>query len=401
MGAGGDVACAGVGELLRNSVSSGRRDPYRAAVKAYWLASAALWLGCSTAPAPTVYTPTPVGPSSPPPAVTSSLPSPTPVELPAVAVAVLREPDPEHVACRIEGVEWSADELRLDVEGPVFARADAAPARIVLPVTDHPSAAIVAMDDGAVLVHAVLRHDHVRLYQARPTALLGIVTPKGDTRLTWTQSGPGSAEISLDTAAVLASPRPFVARVACPELAITPGDYDARASITSRKRLAKRNLITDQVPLAASRLAQPVAALNRGEVELIETRGRKARIVVESHDYLVSGWVSTNDLVPPHRGLGPGGGGTGWGVRGVPSLPPERTRCPTDVSLFVELGTARVNVGLIHAQAGFAVLETAAAAGELREVELWDSRWLIVAAGARLVVERDELAGCARSAGPG
>ncbi len=312
---------------------------------------------------------------------------------------MLLEPAAEDVACRISGVGWTAKALRLEVDGPAFARADEAPATVVLPVTEHPSAASVTMDDGAVLVRAVLRHADVELHQAKPAALLGIVTPKASARLTWTRSGPGNAEISLDTAAVLGSPRPFVAQVGCSELAITVGDYDARASITKRKRLAKRNLITDLVPLAATPKAEPVAALNRGEVELIETRGTKARIVIESHDYLVAGWVSAKDLVPPSPSLGTGGGGSGWGTRGVPLLAPERTRCPTEVKLFVELGTAIVNVGHIHAQAGFVVLENAAAAGEFHQIELWESPWLRVSKPARLLVERDELAACVRTGG--
>lgn len=282
----------------------------------------------------------------------------------------------------------------------MFATAETAPATLLLPVTDHPRTAMVVMDDGAVLVRAVLQHSDVHLFPAEPTALLGIVTPKADTRLTWTRSAVGSAEISLDTRAVLASPRRFVAQVACETLATTPETYDARASITRRKRLARRNLITDLVPLAATRDTEPIATLQRGEVELIETRGKKARILVESGDYLVAGWVAAKDLVPPYGNHGVGGGGTAWGVRGIPNRPPERTRCPTDVRLFVELDNTRVEVGLVRAQSGFAVAETAANADDFQPIELWDSPWLVVAKTARLLVRRDELAGCARGTAP-
>lgn len=378
---------------------------YRAAVHPqHWLAAAALCLGCATALPPDVHVSPPVVPPPRPDATASSAPPPAAqppaAQPPAVEIAVLREPEPDDIACRIASAAWTATELRLDVDGPVFARVEAAPVNLLLPVTDRPRAAIVAMDDGAVVVRAVLRHGDVHLHQGEPKALLGVVVPKADTRLTWTRSAPGSAEIGLDTSAVLASPRPFVARIECRDLAIVPREYDARASITKRKRLAKRNLIMDQVPLAAARGAQPVASLNRGEVELIERRGTRARIVVESHDYLVAGWVSAEHLVPPYASIGPGGGGTGWGTRGVASRPPERTRCPADVRLFVELGATRVEVGLIRAQSGFAVVGDSGDAGELAEIELWDSPWLIVADAARLVVERGELVGCVRAATP-
>ena len=268
---------------------------------------------------------------------------------------------------------------------------------MVLPVTASPTEAVAIMDDGRVLVRAVVALDDVHLYAPKPTALLGIVTPTSATSLRWTSSTSDSVRVSLGTGGVLRAPDPFVVGVACTDLAIVTASYKARDSITKRTPpLPKRDVITDGVPLAPTQGATPVAELERDiEVELIETRGGQARIVVERSDFLVSGWVSQKDLGPARlRGYG---SGTGTGVlRGDKINRLHLMHCPTEVSLFVELGSSeRVKVGLIHKDAGFRVkAENEADKGPLREIDLPESQWLLMEKNARLLVEAVDVRAC-------
>lgn len=355
----------------------------------------ALVVGCSSSrspvPPPTsVLVPIATAPDAPLPAV---------VEAPAALPAEIREPT--EVACRIPGVAWTSDQLRLRPGGPRFARAGrVARATVVLPVVSNPSEAIAVVDDGLVLVRAVLALEDVYLYAPKPTALLGIVTPARHTELRWTGSTPGSVRVALDTKGVLRSPDPFLADIACTALAIVISDYDARASITRNKQLPKRDVITDGAALAPAPRATPVAELHAGiEVELVETRGAEARILTEHRSLVVSGWVSRKDLGPAARRRYSSGYGR-LDERNYKFNSPSLMHCPSALSLFVELGAERVKVGVIHENSGFRVLEDQAEAEAWREIELPESRWLVMEKNARLLVEAVQLRAC-RGSSPG
>ena len=195
-----------------------------------------------------------------------------------------------------------------------------------------------------MLVRAVLAPADVHLYAPKPTAFLGIVTPAAKTTLPWASSAPGSVRIGLGTQGVLRAPDPFEVDVACADLVIVSATYNARESITKAK-LLKRSVITDGAPLAPAPGAKPVAEMNVGlDVELVETRGAQARILVDRRDVMVSGWVSQKDLGPPS--------------------------------------------------------ETEADKGKFRPIDLPESPWLLMEKDARLLVESAELEAC-RQDSPG
>src|SRR5207248_10760902 len=123
--------------------------------------------------------------------------------------------EPAEVACRIGAIGWRSDRLRLRADAPPFARADRVRSTVVLPVTEQPTEAIAVMDDGRVLLRAVLSLAAVHLYAAKATALSGIVTPAATTDLSWKGSTPDHVRIELGTASVLRAPRPFGAELAC------------------------------------------------------------------------------------------------------------------------------------------------------------------------------------------
>ena len=321
---------------------------------------------------------------------------PPPVALaPPAAPTEIREP--AEVACRISSEGWGSDQLRLRANGPRFARARGAPASVLVPVATAPTSAIAVLDDGRVVVRAVLAPADVRLFARKPLPLLGVVTPAAATELPWTSASAGAVRIGLDTTEVLRAPQPFVADVACAELAIVASSYDARASITKKKQLTQREVVSDGAPLAPGPKDKPVAELKQGVlVELVETRGAQARILIDSPSYLVSGWVSRKDLstgvfLGGVYGVGGPGGEYGRGGGRLYLM-----HCPHEMGLFVELASERFKVGSIRADAGFRVLPEADEGGprDFRGIELPENGWLALEGGARLLVEAPALAEC-------
>ncbi len=347
----------------------------------------------------------------------SSSPRPTPAPVPSVVVAVASAPtapqkeafapppppavseirEPSDVACRIAAENWRGDRLRISADADAFGSALAPHATLVLPVTDHPQASIVVMDDERVLVRAVLATRDTGLYAAKPTTLLGIVTPIATTDLKWRSSSPGAVRIGVDTSRVLRAPNPFETEMRCVELAIVQGSYDARASITPKSRLPKRNVVHDGAPIAASAGGAPVAELNAGiDVEVLESRGTSVRILTESGDYVLSGWVAQSDLGLP-KGVGIGQAvGSGRGHLGG-RYDSKRIRCPRPIALYVEVRGARTKVGLVHANTGFVRASEPDDTAAFRAIELPESQWLVLNANVRLVVEASELSSCRTS----
>jgi hypothetical protein len=286
-------------------------------------------------------------------------------------------------------------ELKLRVDGQRFASAYGVAANLVLPVTSNPTEAVVVMDDGRILVRALLIPKNVDLYVPKPTALLGVVTPKADTRLAWESSSADSVRVGLDTDRELRAPRPFQADLPCGDVVIIEPSYDARASITKAKKLAKRDVIKDGAALAPARGASPVAELNLDvQVELVEMKGKDARILIDGAFHVVSGWVAQKDLGPASAiGHGIGyGKGTGMvaGQRGIRNLP----RCSSDVSLYVEHDSRRVKIGSIKKGKGFRPKSDTDDRAEFREIDLPDSPWFVPEKNARLLVNSAETREC-------
>lgn len=351
----------------------------------------ALAVGCGSPRPPVAEPPAPVVAVPPASTPVASLP---PAEKPAAPPpAEVREPT--QLACKLSSPDWSSDQLRLRAGGPRFARVSGAPASVLLPVVSSPTEAVAVMDDGHVLVRAVLAVADVHLYASKPAPLLGIVTPAADLDLSWTSSTAGSVRVGIDTQNVLRSPAPFVADVGCGELALVPAGYDARASVTRRSKLAKRGVITDGAPLSPSPGAAAVAELRQDVVvELLETRGGRARILIDESYYVVSGWVAVKDLGPPlitgTIGRGGGGGAPGFGIHEL-----FLTRCPADLGLFVELGSERVKVGVIRAGSGFQLTpKSATDTSGFRAIDLPSQPWLMPEKTARWVVDAAALEPC-------
>lgn len=348
-------------------------------------------------------TPAPVEAPPPAPTVarTTTEPEPTVAPTPEPPALPTEIVEPDQVACRIRGKNWS-DQLLLRLGSKPFLRAVNAPATFVLPVTTTPTETVVAIDDGRMLLRGVLPANEVGFYLPKPTALLGIVTPDGDSALGWVSSKEGSAVLEFGVDSILLTPRPFQVELKCEELGIVPAAYVARDSITKQKKLAARDVARDGVEILPSPKAKPAGTLLGGlEVTILATKGADTRVLIESHGYVVSGWVATKDLIPAAGQMGAGFGKAGPFLERRSLFYDDLTHCAADVDLFVEQGKERMKVGVIHKDIEFhpeKTPEPPAAQPTFLSVEVPGSTWFWLEKDVRLVVASASIEKCRTNA---
>ncbi|MBI3202983.1 MAG: hypothetical protein HYZ29_15700 [Myxococcales bacterium] len=352
----------------------------------------ALLFGCSQKPAPVAA----------PPAVASVAVPPTRPEAPAPTATAAAAPappteirEPTNVACRLVEKAWNASKLRLRADLPSFGFVQGAPTTLLLPTGDKPTEAIAVMDDGSILIRAVIPEAEVRFFMPKPTALLGILTLESDMPAYWVSATSGTVRVGF-VASELLSPQPLETDLACENVGLIETQYDARASITKQKKLPKRETARDGVEIFANAKGRPTATLKGNiQVEIVEQKGSAVRVLIDGNGYFVSGWVAKNDLVTSQGWLGAGyGKGAGF-ARGVGKLQ-SYTQCKADVPLYVEQGQERIEVGLIHKGAGFHPKPGADPDAKYLTFELPASTWFWIDKSARLVVEAASIQSCSR-----
>lgn len=361
-------------------------------VFAYLALATAACTSATPAPAPA---PASV-PVEPPRAPATPEPEPSAAPLPEIR-------EPGAVACRITADSWSLSKLRTRRSGPVFAEVRAAPAAVVLPVTERAEAATAVLDDGQVVVRALVDVEDLELYplpqttSRGPVALLGIVVPQAQGAMGWVSGASGArVGVSIDASSIVVSPSPVVDTVACDQLTLVPEEFDVRALFTKKKNLPTRWLARDGVPIQRNLKAEPAAELGgQVEVEVLEVRGALTLILYETPTFLVLGWVPSKDLTTT-AGAGVGYG-TGRGSYARPFSSFRGDRCDGDLPLIVELGTERTIVGMIRAKSSFRIMEqadTPRRRSDFVAVELPVQPWLRPVPPARFVVSAGELARC-------
>jgi hypothetical protein len=335
-----------------------------------------------------------------------------PVEPPRVPAEPEAEPapapipeirEPAAVACRITAESWSLSKLRTRRSGPIFAEVRAAPAAVVLPVTERAESATAVLDDGQVVVRALVDVKDLELYplpqttSRGPVALLGIVVPQAEGAMDWV-SGRSDARVgvSIDASPIVVSPSPVVDTVACDQLTLVPEEFDVRALFTKKKNLPTRWLARDGVPIQRNLTAEPAAELGgQVEVEVLEVRGAFTHILYETPTFLVLGWVPSKDLTTTPGGAFGYGSGRGGYARPISSF--RGDRCDGDLPLVVEVGSERTVVGTIRAKSSFRIVErsdTPRRRTDFVEVELPVQPWLRAVPPARFVVAARDLARC-------
>ncbi|MCC6899251.1 MAG: hypothetical protein IT377_09775 [Polyangiaceae bacterium] len=349
----------------------------------------ALLFGCSQKPAPVAA----------PPAVASVAVPPTRPEAPAPVAEAPALPneirEPKDVACRLVEKAWNASKLRLRADLPSFGFVQGAPTTLLLPTGDKPTEAIAVMDDGSILIRAVIPENEVGFFMPKPTALLGILTLESDMPAHWVSTTPGTVRVGFGVSELL-SPQPLETDLACENVGLIETQYDARASITKQKKLPKRETARDGVEIFANAKGQPTATLKGNvQVEIVEQKGSAVRVLIDGNGYFVSGWVAKKDLITSQGWLGAGyGKGTGY-ARGVGKLR-SYTHCKDDVPLYVEQGQERIQVGLIHKGAGFHPKPDADPDAKYVTFELPASTWFWIDKSSRLVLEAASIQSCSQ-----
>lgn len=295
----------------------------------------------------------------------------------------------------------------------MFAEARAAPASVLLPVTDKAEYATAVLDDGQVVIRAVVESADLPIFASAPiagkgpTTLLGVVVPRAGAVMRWEAAAGDRATVSIRALPVVREPAPVADQVACESIGVVPIDFDARAWITKRAKLPTRWVAGAGASLQQDLRAKPAAVLAAGvEVELLEVKGKMSRILCEAPSVLATGWVPSVDLTSQAQGAY--GYGTGRGTFGRTVARFHGDTCSRDLPIVAEMGEQRARVGLVRAGTSFRIVAHGAAdshdavappsepAPRWVRVELPLQTWLLLDPAARIVVAADDLARCSR-----
>lgn len=343
------------------------------------------------------------GEAPPPP------PSPTaaPAGPAAPEVEVLAAPAP--VGCELTGKRLftpfePGPSLCLAAAGPCFGTVAAGDDPLKLTATYFEGSAReagvhVAVERGPLTVRGIVRTAQLRLY---PRLLFTIGSPRatGDfvvpvsRVLAVEEAGHGrvTVGIRLEEGVQVEGSEVRTER-RCDELSLEPNrlsEETARRFVAGKPAAAPARGGHDTLPpgkdtpLLATPGQPPVAMLHPGEndaadVDVLERRGRDARIFWMRDGYAVFGWVPAGVLKRSSNG-GVFGvlGGVPGGVAGGAS--PRTFTCRADVPLFVEMLSRRVEVGRLRKDArlqvtgrrsGFVAVGVVAAPVELARDAVW------------------------------
>lgn len=219
--------------------------------------------------------------------------------------------------------------------------------------------------------HAWTPGDEPLLFPRDPVIFGGLAIPLGATILSLARVGAGSVDLAM-------SPEPGVklgtaglrARVRCSELDIENhwmSPESIRAAIGLPAQGTARGLAAGQVLSIAATVAGPEIAEivvqddDIPEVEILEQRAARARVLWWRNEHVVFGWIDTGILgsPPPDKGsLTTVSSVSSAGGKGaIEPLPRPGMRCPADIPLLAAVEGARQEVGTIEKGTAFDVVE--------------------------------------------
>jgi hypothetical protein len=300
----------------------------------------------------------------------------------------------ETTSCQLKAATWSG-EVALAPGGPTFARVIEVEAVMDMPRRGNgPVAARLRTAEVALGLWV----ERVEVFLAAGRALGGVVYPKPRTTLAWQGAGrTGVLAVSLDMTDAWVEPREVRDELPCTSLALTPVSFDVRELLALGAHEDAK--LEAEVPLAVVEGEPPVARLRAGPQSTVEAFGRgdgdSRRVVVETTDYFVAGWVPASSLTAVRWQMLrpmtiPRVGGVA-GSRYITHTP----SCRRDVALFGDLRGRRVAIGVLRAGARFTWDAAAAEAGaEVVTIEVLGVQHVELAEGARLLVRPGDVADC-------
>ena len=305
--------------------------------------------GCGAAPAPAS---APAAPAALPAPPSSVAPADAPeLALPAAACVV-----------RGRGLPASRQELRLAADGPAFAivrpvlgfgslLAPGAPGGPVeLHIPAGPAGALgLRVESDELDIRGLVDAADIQLHARAPVVLGGFLVLRGGLRLIGVDADAIAVEPRLGPGIEVLGepPRPTLR---CDELALhEAADVDPdllpRAPREEFALLRAGSPIALAVDIAGETVARlhPTTDMNRA-VSVVETRGKRARVVWDHGAASVFGWIAAASLEPLVRQRGVDGEmAAPW--RPEPAL--ARLRCDRRVPLLAELDGQRRTVGAV------------------------------------------------------
>jgi len=259
----------------------------------------------------------------------------------------------------------------------VMPTADPTPVRIEI---DGTALAHAHVDSDGVVLDALAPAADLRLFPRRPIQLDEWITDLTEP-LRLVPGPAGRLVVSLfELPHKLTTSRPLRATVACVDLSlsyvsVSPPD---RTSHVARKPMMLA--VGRNIPLSLTADGEAVAQVraeddwNPTSVEVLETRGRSARIYAHDDGYVLEGWVPANAVVHLRAPRLGNLGTIGLGGVGRSKLPVRR--CGAEIVLFVadSRGHTPEKVGLLRAGVK---LMTTGSDGAYAKIELVGPGWLV------------------------
>jgi hypothetical protein len=308
-------------------------------------------------------------------ALPACAPAPPPADAPASTGRAVDNPAPTHgdpaalppppsapgpVVCTFEHVDASFERLALVPGGPSFASiSGGVDMRVELIDSPEWRGARVGAQASGVTIQGLATADVVELEFARPTLIAGVFVPKAFARFDWRGAGEGKLAVSIGMerlAYVRSAALTTIAEHPCTDFAVEADDYEPLAAIgaPTPERAARLKAGHDvrfaPAPRAAAVAEFLVPANESPEVDVIDSRGAEARVVLDVGDGLLIGWVPSAELAP--RGKKDAGranmfGGVVGGLEQQPGNDGRREVCSRNLPLSASVAGATRMVGSI------------------------------------------------------
>ena len=307
-------------------------------------------------------------------------------------------PKPE-IACELTCPSWPhSAHLRAEQQGPALVRIGAGPSLEAILHSGEPVAARVRISKQGVHLFGWFAHDELPLHLVEAKVLAGIVAPASHTSLRWGKGEPGRIQVGYAFEDRVAPDAVVWSPLACSEVGLDYTKYDHltvlpdidpvdQAMLTAATHVAVAPTPTDEARVSLE-LAEAL------EVDVLERRGDRARILLELTDGHLFGWVEGRHLSPvPPNSIGSAFAIGGLGLRGV-GQPAPLFECSRELPLNVEQSGETIPIGTLDPGVVFGIVRRAKTS---TIIELRALKWLDPLPGVRFTVPTDTLAHCSKA----
>lgn len=254
---------------------------------------------------------------------------------------------------------------------------------------------VVDLEASGVFLRGFATPDAVPLYARRPLVFAEFVAPQPHLALGVTSTGKDALTLSMGQFGAELGAKPTRAS-RCADVGMSVASFDARDAFPREGEPGE--LVGTAIPLALTADEGWEFRLSPGDedaraIEVIESRGARARVVWETDGFVASGWIPTANVkmgMEPLPGSLHGIGSLGLDGTGAGGIPAVHV-CPVDVSLAVEMDGERRVAGYVRRETP--MFEAGTTRGKLTAVSFVHSD-IRPAEGALFLVDGSVLARC-------